>query len=364
MVLENFYSPKVEAAKVEAVKMKTHRWLRWTLNLCMMALLSEVTFGEISEDTRKVLRKNPPAYEDDGVTIKQEQKWGSWKVDLANYKMGSYKGRGRNRVFTPCNCVMCYNVNHWKTAWLEQQKDSKSFEHVEPAADAVSSEESVRLSIQDVTSHKTMDAGIRLADIKPTDIIVELGCGIGEWAVKASEAGARYVIGFEYEYEMYLKAKEHIKNSVRDGRIDPNKVFIYNKDVSNIDLSIYGATIAFCYLEDPLLIQMNEAGVFDGLERVISHRHPIAIHGQVGRQYEDLWMYAAASAHPKGKQGQHAFKPMQAQSITQKQHTFELMQTQNTLQGQHTFTPMEMPQPERPKGKYDDIYIVQWSAGY
>ena len=285
--------------------------------------------GELSSSTQRVLKANPPIYVDGLIT--REQKWGNESIDLEAYSRQMKQGFR----WKPCTCSMCGVVNHWKLAYRDQQAMAKVQESKEP-------EESKEVPQPNygATSSEDMDQGIQLADIGPTDVVAELGCGIAEWSIRAVEAGAAKAYGFELDYQTYLAAKKHVAKAAQSGRIAAGSVIVLHKDVMEVDLTKYGATVALTFLDDKLLVKMTQAGIFRGLNRVISPFHSIDIDGMSGRQYGNLWMYAERSSDLPGEP-----------------------------QKRYTFTPLSIEQPaaeaisEAP-GQYDDIYILKWTADY
>jgi thiol-disulfide isomerase/thioredoxin len=304
-------------------------WL--VLMAAILVICGDRAFAEISRETQQELLIHPPAYGEDGKIL-DAQKWGNQNITLSSYARTMRQKRKRVK----CACTMCFTINHWKAAFLDgyQLRTDKEVEE---------SEETKELPrpLYGATSSENMDAGIRLADIGPLDIVAELGCGIAEWSIRAVEAGALRAYGFELDYETFLSAKNHVAEAAKTGRIKAGSVIVLNKDVLEVDLGKYGASIAFAFLDDSLLAQLAQNGVFTGVRKVVSPFHEIEMADKIGRQYEDLWLYAeSASDLPRVPRKRYAFTPLQIAESSQSK-------------------------PDEPvvkANKYSDVYIVKLTA--
>jgi hypothetical protein len=241
---------------------------------------------------------------DNSGMITRFQTWRTEKIDLENYRRVSGRGR-RQRA---CTCSMCGVINGWKAAYrIEQRTKVSSFrekEVVRPTAEVI------RESALGATTADRMDAGIRLADIGPQDIVAELGCGIAEWSVRAVEAGALRAYGFEIDYEMYQKAKEHVREAVLQGRISAGKIIILHKDVRDVDLSKYGTTIVLAFLYDTLLDELAASGTFTGIDRIVSPLHFIDLPEMTEGEHGDIYLYTSEPSGQPERRSHFKFDPI------------------------------------------------------
>lgn len=88
------------------------------------------------------------------------------------------------------------------------------------------------------TPKKTIDLILEEADIKPGQIVYDLGCGDGRVLLRAEKLGAK-TTGFELSLWLYLKAKFKIW-------LSGSKTKIIRKNFLNQNLS--EADIIFCFL--------------------------------------------------------------------------------------------------------------------
>ena len=93
---------------------------------------------------------------------------------------------------------------------------------------------------------KTINRNIKL---KPTDRIIDLGCGDGRVLRMFEEQGVKDLVGYEVNFWIYLLAKA--KN-----KISKSKSKIYLKDFKKNNLSEYN--IIFCYLSDYYMNSLKE----------------------------------------------------------------------------------------------------------
>lgn len=112
------------------------------------------------------------------------------------------------------------------------------------------------------TSHKTVAAMMRLADIKPGEKVYDVGCGDGRLVFAAAALGAR-AVGYELSVLAYLLAKFrslfHRGSSIRYGDF-------WKKDVSDADVIV-------CYLLIGAMANFKES-IWKKLKpgtRVVSH---------------------------------------------------------------------------------------------
>jgi uncharacterized protein (TIGR03000 family) len=118
------------------------------------------------------------------------------------------------------------------------------------------------------TPDYVVNAMIELADIGPSDVIYEPGCGDARITIAAVKAGARKGVGIDIDAERVADSQNKVKAAGLDGRIE-----VRLGDALDIkDLS--EATVVFLYMGDefnklirPILWRQLKVGT-----RVVSHR--------------------------------------------------------------------------------------------
>lgn len=109
---------------------------------------------------------------------------------------------------------------------------------------------------------------IKLAEVGPTDVVFEPGCGDARITIAAVKAGARKGVGIDIDPERVAESREMVKNAGLDDRIE-----IREGDALDIrDLS--EATVVFLYMGDHfnLLIRPHLWRELKVGARVVSHR--------------------------------------------------------------------------------------------
>lgn len=91
------------------------------------------------------------------------------------------------------------------------------------------------------TSHKVVDAMLRLANVKPGDVVYDLGCGDGRIVVTAAKKYGATGKGFDIDPKRIGEANENARNA---GVSD--KVKFVNANLFETDLS--GASVITMYL--------------------------------------------------------------------------------------------------------------------
>jgi len=90
------------------------------------------------------------------------------------------------------------------------------------------------------SSNKRMQVMIRLANIKPTDRVVDLGSGEGKFLVEAIRAGAQSAEGYEIHPGLVVYSRLRAKKNKMQNKIRIHQQSFWKADVSN-------ATIVFLY---------------------------------------------------------------------------------------------------------------------
>ncbi len=79
---------------------------------------------------------------------------------------------------------------------------------------------------------------VRLAGIKPTDVVMDLGCGDGRLLIAAVEAGAKKAIGCEIHPGLVRMANFKIRKKKLQEKIEVYKKSLWNFDTSEADVML------------------------------------------------------------------------------------------------------------------------------
>jgi tRNA A58 N-methylase Trm61 len=119
------------------------------------------------------------------------------------------------------------------------------------------------------TPQYIVDAMLRIAKVKPTDVVADLGCGDGRIPITAAKTYGCKASGIEIQKDLVDKALQNVKDAKLEG-----KVKIYHTDMFNVTLE--NVDVVTLYLETelldklvPLLKKMPEGS------RVVSYAHSI-----------------------------------------------------------------------------------------
>jgi len=83
------------------------------------------------------------------------------------------------------------------------------------------------------THPRAVRAMLRLAEVGPSDVVYDLGCGDGRILISAvKDFGAKRAVGYELSERIYKRAVENVKREGLEDRIE-----IKNEDLFNADLS-------------------------------------------------------------------------------------------------------------------------------
>ncbi len=91
------------------------------------------------------------------------------------------------------------------------------------------------------TPHEVVEIMLRLADVKPTDLLYDLGCGDGRIVIAAAKKAGCKAVGYDIDP---ARVRESSRNVAKAGL--GNLVTIEQKDIFTLDLS--KATVVTLYL--------------------------------------------------------------------------------------------------------------------
>ncbi|MBI4713946.1 50S ribosomal protein L11 methyltransferase [Candidatus Uhrbacteria bacterium] len=91
------------------------------------------------------------------------------------------------------------------------------------------------------SSKERVDTMIKLANIKPTDHVVDMGSGEGQFLIKSIKAGAQSADGYEIHPGLVVFSRWRAKRNKMQ-----NKIHVFQKSFWKADVS--KATIVFLYL--------------------------------------------------------------------------------------------------------------------
>jgi hypothetical protein len=77
---------------------------------------------------------------------------------------------------------------------------------------------------------------IELAEIKPTDIVMDLGSGDGRLLIAAAKAGAKKSSGYEIQHWLVKQSRELVENEHLKDKIEIHPDSFWHVDVSNTNL--------------------------------------------------------------------------------------------------------------------------------
>ncbi len=107
---------------------------------------------------------------------------------------------------------------------------------------------------------------IELANIKPNDIVIDLGSGDGRLLIAAVHAGAHKAIGFEIHPGLVRLSRNNVKKEHLENRIHIHQKSFWHADVSNASVvTLYQISYTMKRLEQKLLDELPIGA------RVIAH---------------------------------------------------------------------------------------------
>lgn len=86
------------------------------------------------------------------------------------------------------------------------------------------------------TPVKAIATMIELAEIKPTDIVMDLGSGDGRLLIAAAKAGAKKSIGYEIQHWLVKQSRETVATEHLEDKIEIHPDSFWHVDVSNTNL--------------------------------------------------------------------------------------------------------------------------------
>jgi precorrin-6B methylase 2 len=99
------------------------------------------------------------------------------------------------------------------------------------------------------TPHEVVEIMLRLADVKKSDVVYDLGCGDGRIVIAAAKKTGARAIGFDIDPERVKESKDNVK-SAGVGHL----VTIKEQDIFELDLS--GASVITLYLLPELNVRL------------------------------------------------------------------------------------------------------------
>lgn len=120
------------------------------------------------------------------------------------------------------------------------------------------------------TPHEVVDLMIRLADVKETDVVYDLGCGDGRIVIAtAKRAGARSM-GFDIDPEMVKLSRENVEKENLE-----HLVTIELQDIFEVDLR--EASVIMLYLLPELNVRLiPQIDEMEPGSRIVSHSFDMA----------------------------------------------------------------------------------------
>jgi SAM-dependent methyltransferase len=140
-----------------------------------------------------------------------------------------------NRLAVTCATALCFNVAL----------------HAQPAPEATTAAPPRKTPdvVYVPTPYSTVDRMLELADVKPGDVVYDLGCGDGRIVVAAAKKYGVKAVGFDIDPE---RVKESLEN-VRTNNVG-HLVTIKQEDIFTLDLS--QANVVTLYLLPSLNVKL------------------------------------------------------------------------------------------------------------
>ena len=116
------------------------------------------------------------------------------------------------------------------------------------------------------TPYQVVDEMLTLAEVKPTDVVYDLGSGDGRIVIKAARLGAK-ARGFEIDPTLIKVAQENIKKEDLEERAS-----IEEKDIFTLDLS--QASVVTLFLQPEINVRlMPQLNKMKPGSRIVSYMH-------------------------------------------------------------------------------------------
>ncbi len=102
---------------------------------------------------------------------------------------------------------------------------------------------------------------IKLAKIKETDHVVDLGSGDGRLLVAAIKAGAKSAVGYEVHPGLVRLSRRHIKKLGLEDKIEIKKKSFWKADLSDVDvILLYQIPFSMKGIEKKVMQELKEGG--------------------------------------------------------------------------------------------------------
>jgi len=163
-----------------------------------------------------------------------------------------------------CNCVMCMSIR----ATISSLRNAK-----------VSTTESIDFG-QEPTPDNVIDQMLDGLELKPSDTLVDLGCGDGRVMISAVRRSGCRAVGIEIDPKKADEARKKIEEAGLSRRIR-----IITGDAVSFDPEKYGVTVATAYLYPEVLEKLKP--VFSKVGRFASPYHEIP--GIFMERRGDVW---------------------------------------------------------------------------
>lgn len=113
-------------------------------------------------------------------------------------------------------------------------------------------------------------------------VVLDIGCGSGDFAAKCVREGAARVIGIDISENMIADAKE----KYTDGRLDFIRVAFEDLELEDASIDLVVSSLAFHYMADfRSVMEKVSTALRDGGELVFSCEHPIVTANKGGENW-------------------------------------------------------------------------------
>lgn len=167
------------------------------------------------------------------LPIVYNKSWGG-NIDLETYRNDN------------CFCPMCVGIRQLQKT-LRAQYDQE-YEIALRAYQIEMSSYNLNTATQQATPDDVIDRALSLAELSPSDVLGDYGCGDGRVLIKAAQMYGCKCIGIEIDKE---KAAIAAKN-VKDNNLS-HLITIIHGNVEDFDPRAHGITVIYAYLYPELL---------------------------------------------------------------------------------------------------------------
>jgi SAM-dependent methyltransferase len=143
------------------------------------------------------------------------------------------------------------------------------------------------------TPHEVVEIMIRLADVRETDVVYDLGCGDGRIVIAAAKKAGCKAYGFDLDPRMVEISKANVKKANLEAFVTIEKQDIFDLDLSNVSVV---ALYLFPELNVALIPQLDK---MKPGSRIVAHDYGIegvdpdvtaVVHRKDGRNYR-IFLY-------------------------------------------------------------------------